>query len=254
MLIDTHSHLYLEDFDDDREEVIHRALESDIKKLLLPNIDAGTIERLSKMVNDYPGICYSMMGLHPGSVKENYEEELDIIYNSLKRGKHIGVGEIGIDLYWDKSFQKEQEVVFEKQLIWAKEFNLPVVIHSRDSFDEIFQVMDKVFNNDLRGVFHSFTGSKRELEKIKDYDFYIGINGISTFKNSELKEILPLIPENRLLLETDSPFLAPVPRRGRRNESSYLRFINEFIAGYLSVPVEKMEEKTTRNAVELFKI
>ncbi len=254
MLIDTHTHLYLEEFDQDRAEVVDRALKSGIEKLLLPNIDTLTIQSLKKMVNDFPEICYPMMGLHPGSVKQNYEEDLEFMYDLIKKENFIGIGEIGIDLYWDKSFQKEQEIAFEKQLDWAKEFNLPAIIHSRDSFDEIFQVMDRLFNHGLRGVFHSFTGGKKELEKIKEYDFYIGINGISTFKNSELKEILPIIPKNRLLLETDSPFLAPVPKRGRRNESSYLKYINDFIAGYLSIPIRELEELTTQNAVELFKL
>lgn len=254
MLIDTHTHLYLKEFDHDRQEVIEAGLKEDVQKMLLPNIDTSTIPGMLDMVKKYPGVCYPMAGLHPGSVGENYREDLSRIRNEISKGRYIAIGEIGIDLYWEKKFRKEQEEVFEIQLEWAKETGLPVVIHARESFQEIFKVMDRVFDTGLRGVFHSFTGNEYDVEKIKEYDFYFGINGIVTFKNSTLKEIVKLIPENRLLLETDSPYLAPVPKRGRRNESSYLRYTCNFLAEFLGIERRNLERITTENALKLFKL
>lgn len=254
MLIDTHTHLYLEEFRQDRKEVINRALHAGVKKLLLPNIDLGTIDDLLEMTTENPGICLPMIGLHPGSVNESYIYELEKLEKYIEHHSFIAIGEIGIDLYWDKTFKKEQKEAFKIQIDWAKNNDLPIVIHSRDSFREIFEVLDQSFDEGLKGVFHSFTGGAEEVKKIREFDFYFGINGISTFKNSDLKEILKYIPENRLLLETDSPYLAPVPKRGRRNESAFLKYTAEFIAEYLGMTIESLEEISSENAIELFKM
>ena len=254
MLIDTHTHLYLEEFDKDRDEVVKRAIDSGVGKLFLPNIEVDSIEKMLHLAQKYPGICFPMMGLHPGSVKENFKVELGKMESYLKKENFIAIGEIGIDLYWDKTFIKEQEKAFEMQLEWAKEYSLPVVIHARDSFQEIFTILDNVFKSGMRGVFHSFTGSMEDAEKIKEYDFYYGINGIATYKNSELPEIIKILPLDRILLETDSPFLSPVPKRGKRNESSFLKFTCEKLSEILKLDIGKVEELTTKNAQKLFSI
>lgn len=252
MLIDTHTHLYLDEFDQDRQEIVDRAVSSGVEKFFLPNLDSGSLQALHELSDLYPERCYPMMGLHPSSVKENYVEELERIKKQFQHRKYIAVGEIGIDLYWDKSFQVQQEFALREQIGWAKEFGLPVVIHSRESFSEIFAVLDEEGGDGLRGVFHSFTGGKQELERVLSYDFFIGINGIVTFKNSTLREIAAEIPPDKLLLETDSPFLAPVPKRGKRNESSFLPFVAEVMADIYGMNTRRLAEITTENALELF--
>ena len=220
--------------------------------MFLPNIDSGSISDMLQICRNYPGICYPMAGLHPTSVKENYLEELEIIRDFLDHEKFIAIGEIGIDLYWDKTFLKEQEEAFRIQLKWAKEKAFPVVIHARESFQEIFRIMDSEQDGSLTGVFHSFTGNQDEVKKIVDYGFYIGINGIVTFKNSGLDVVAREIPLDRLLIETDSPFLSPVPHRGKRNESSFVTFVAERIAEIHSVTKAEIAAVTTRNALNLF--
>lgn len=254
MLIDSHTHLYLEQFDKDREAVIERAVKADVGKMLLPNIDTGTISDLLALCRKFPEHCLPMAGLHPTSVKSNYQEELSRIRELLDEGGFIAVGEIGMDLYWDKTFREEQEEALGRQIEWAVEKDLPVVIHSRDSFAEIFEVIETKRHLNPRGVFHSFTGNQEQLEKALGFGFYIGINGIVTFKNSELGEVVRKIPEDRLLLETDSPFLSPVPRRGKRNESSHLPFIAEKIAEITGRSFEEIVRTTSSNARKLFNI
>jgi TatD DNase family protein len=222
--------------------------------MFLPNIDSSSIDGMIKLCNEFPGSVYPMMGLHPGSVRENYQDELRIIKENIFRGGFIAVGEIGIDLYWDKSFKLQQQDAFEQQVIIAIGLNLPVVIHARESFGEIFRILDKYYGRGLKGVFHSFTGGLEELRKIKTYDFYFGINGIVTFKNAGLDKIVPEIPLNRILLETDSPYLSPSPKRGSRNESSHLYYINEFLSKLFKVTPGEMAEITSANALELFKL
>jgi len=253
-LIDTHTHLYLPEFDNDRGNVVQSALDAGIEKMFLPNIDSASIDGMLKLCREYAGIIYPMMGLHPGSVKEDFREELSIIREHALKGSFIAIGEIGIDLYWDKTFAIEQVQAFEFQIELAKELNLPIVIHARNSFSEIFEVLDKHEGSGLKGVFHSFTGGFEEMRKILKYDFYIGINGIVTFKNSGLDKVVQEIPRNRILLETDSPYLSPVPKRGIRNESSHLKYINNFLSGIFEITPEKLAEITRENALELFKI
>jgi TatD DNase family protein len=253
-LIDTHTHLYLPEFDTDRQVVVQKAMDAGVEKMFLPNIDSGTIESMLLLCRKHPGIIYPMMGLHPGSVKENYGEELKIIKEHIYKGGYIAVGEIGIDLYWDKNFVSRQQDAFEKQIMLAIEVNLPIVVHARNSFNEIFNILDKYTGSGLKGVFHSFTGGLNEVERILKYDFYFGINGIVTFKNSGLDKVVTYIPLNRILLETDSPYLSPVPKRGFRNESAHVVFINEFIAKLFNMSSEKFAETTSANALELFKL
>jgi len=254
MYIDSHTHLYLDAFSADQDDMISRAVEAGISHMFLPNIDSSTIAPMFNLANKYPETCFPMIGLHPTSVKANFRKELHIIESHLNRKGIIAIGETGIDLYWDKTFLIEQTEVFKIQIGWAKEMKLPLVIHARDSFPEIFKVLDETGTQGLSGVFHSFTGSTEVLEKALSYDLLIGINGIVTFKNSSLGEVMQSIPLDRLLLETDAPFLAPVPHRGKRNESSYLVEIAAKVAEIHNLTVEEIGKITSRNAENLFQI
>lgn len=255
MLIDTHAHLYLKEFDIDRQQIIEEAQKSDVNKILLPNIDSSTIKDLNNMCKQYPNICYPMMGLHPGSVNEGYSKELGIIKDEIGARDYIGIGEIGIDLYWDRTFLKEQIEAFKIQIEWAKELKLPIVIHARDSFKEIFQVLDEKIGNNLSGVFHCFTGELDEVEKILGYkNFMFGIGGILTFKNAGLDKTVKQIPLNKIILETDAPYLAPVPFRGKRNQSSYVFYVAEKLAEIKEVTLSQIIEESGKNATELFKL
>jgi len=254
MLIDTHAHLFLENFDQDIAEVIEHARQKGVEMILLPHIDSESTQAMLHLSFRYPGICFPMMGLHPGSVEENYEDELDQMQKNLKNHKFIALGEIGMDLYWDKTFRQEQEIVFRKHLEWAKEYNLPLVIHSRNAVDELLKILADFPPRTFRGVFHSFTGSLEEASKVLRAGFYIGIGGIITFKNSGLdKMALGVKPEN-ILIETDSPFLAPDPFRGKRNESAYLPYIVEKLAELYGLTFNEVADITTANAYKLFDI
>lgn len=254
-LIDTHSHLYLPDFDEDRGEMLERAREIGVQKIILPNIDVDSIPQIQKMRRAFPDHCEAAMGLHPTDVKEDFEEQLEKIYEELKSGHYIAVGEMGIDLYWDKSFYEQQKVAFRTQIKWAEEMNLPIIIHSRDSFQEIFELMDALWTPQLKGVFHCFSGNKADAEKIiKDYQFKLGIGGVYTFKNSTLREEIKEIGLEHMILETDAPFLAPVPHRGKRNESAYVALVAQRMAEERGIQIDKIAEISTQNALDLFKI
>lgn len=253
MFIDTHTHLYSDAFAGDRDEMIRRALDAGVSKLLLPNIDVSSIAGMLELEQDYPQHCFPMMGLHPTSVKENWEEELAAIKERLFDRPFIAVGEIGIDLYWEKKYKEMQVAAFIEQINWAKELDLPIVIHARDSFPEIFEVLDEHNDERLKGVFHCFTGTAEDADKIRSYGrFLLGIGGVVTFKKSGLDAVLANIPLEELILETDSPYLAPSPHRGKRNESAYIPVIAEKVSDIYSVSVEKIAEITTRNAQQLF--
>jgi len=252
--IDTHAHIYLPEFDNDREEMIGRALESGVNKILLPNIDVGSAGQLLSLSSGYPGICYPMMGLHPTSVKDDYLEQLAQVEEWLRQDGFVAVGEIGIDLYWDKTYINEQVEAFRRQVSLALELELPVVIHSRESFDEIFEVMGEFEDKGLKGVFHSFTGDLSQAEKALGMGFYLGIGGIVTFKNSGLDRVIASIGIDRLLLETDSPYLAPSPHRGKRNESSFIINSARRISDLTGKTLEEVASVTTSNAKELFNI
>ena len=253
MLIDSHTHLYLEQFSNDRDEVIQRAIGEDVSKMFLPNINVQTIVPMLELANKYPENCFPMMGLHPTSVKNNYQDVLDEIKSHLDKRKYIAIGEIGIDLYWDKTYINEQKEAFRMQIEWAKKLNLPIVIHARDSFNEIFEVLDNIWEEGLTGVFHSFSGNMQQAEKALSYQFYLGINGIVTFKNSALADIVAQVPVESILLETDAPFLSPAPLRGKRNESCNILHIAKKISKIYNLSLSQLAEITTKNALNLFK-
>lgn len=255
MFIDTHTHLFTKEFDEDRIEVIQRAIDRGVELMLLPNIDIDTIDSMNGLVKQFPKNCMAMMGLHPGSVKENWEERLEKIGIELFSGSYIAVGEIGMDLYWDTTFFKEQQKVFRKQVQWAKELKLPIVIHAREAFDEIFEILDQENEDTLTGVFHCFTGSEEQARKVLDYGgFKIGLGGVLTYKKANLEESLKNVPLESIVLETDSPYLAPVPNRGKRNESAYLLHVAEKLADIYNVTLATVESTTTASAKELFRL
>jgi len=254
MYTDSHTHLYLDAFKDDREQMIQRAIEAGVTRMFLPNIDSNTVEAMFRLADQFPSHCFPMMALHPTSVKDDYRNQLAKIEQHLDDERIVAIGESGIDLFWDTTFIKEQEEVFRTQINWAKERNLPLVIHARNSFQEIFRMMDDEGGGGLKGVFHSFTGTREDLIKALSFDFMIGINGIVTFKNSNLGEVVQEIPLERLLLETDAPFLSPVPHRGRRNESSYLLEIATKVAEIYNLTKEEIGQITTQNALRLYQL
>ena len=254
MLIDSHSHIYSEDFSHDFDDVIQNAYNNDVKKIILPNIDSGSAKHLIDVSNSYPHVCYPLMGLHPTSVAEDYKQELEAVEYWFDKHKFYGVGEIGIDLYWSQTFLKQQEDAFRFQVKLAKKRKLPIVIHVRNSFKEVFKIVKEEQDGNLRGIFHCFTGNEKEAAKVVDLGFLLGIGGVVTFKNSNLEKVIGKSDLSNLVLETDSPYLAPVPKRGRRNESSYLVYVAQKIAEIFDVPVEKVAEVTTANARNLFGI
>ena len=254
-IIDTHTHLYLNQFKDDIDKVIQRSKDKGINKFIFPAIDSSHFDDMHDLKNKYPGSIYLMSGLHPTNVKENYKEELEFVVNSLKSHSYVAIGEIGIDLYWDKTTLGIQQAAFEAQIILAKEKKLPIVIHARDSFDEIFKIVDKHNDENLTGIFHCFTGTKEQAQKIIDYKgFMIGIGGVVTFKNAGLDKVVKEIPMEHLVLETDSPYLAPHPYRGKRNESSFLKVIAHKIAEIHEVSLEEVANITTENSKAIFGI
>lgn len=253
-LIDTHSHIYSDEFTEDIDEVILNCKNANISKILLPNIDSESIPKMEKLVQAYPDVCIPMMGLHPTSVKENYLEELEICKSWMTENDFCAVGEIGIDLYWDKTFLKEQQIAFDKQINWALGKDLPIVIHARDSFNEIFEILEDYKNRNLKGVFHSFSGNVEQGQKAIDLGFLLGINGIVTFKNSGLDKVVKEFPLAKMILETDSPYLAPVPKRGKRNESAYVLYVANKLVEIFDVDLEEVAKISTKNAEELFSI
>lgn len=254
MLIDTHAHLYVDDYSKDLSEVVLRAKQTHVDKVILPNIDVSTIEVLRKVMLEYPDFFFPMMGLHPTSVKNNYKEELDIVYKELNsNNNYVAIGEIGIDLYWDATYIKEQTNAFETQLMWSIEKDLPVAIHSRNSYKEIIESLDRVGGDKLKGVFHSFSGNSGDLkELLKFQNFYIGINGIVTFKNSNLRDVLKACPSEKVVLETDCPYLSPVPFRGKRNEPMHVKYVNEVLSDIYGIEPIDMALITKTNAIRLF--
>lgn len=253
MLIDTHTHLYSDSFQEDRNDMVKRALDAGVSTMLLPNIDKDSMEPMYDLCRSFPDHCVPMMGLHPGSVGADYKEQLTVIREKLFTRKHIAVGEIGMDLYWDKTFINEQIEAFREQISWAKELHLPIVIHARDAFDEIFEIIDELNDDDLRGVFHCFTGTYEQALRIDAYGgFKLGIGGVVTYKNSHLPEVLKKIDLSRLILETDAPYLPPVPYRGKRNESAYITHVADKLSDIYEVAPAIIAEKTSENAKQLF--
>jgi len=249
---DTHTHLFLPEFSDDYHQVIQNAIDNNVRKMVLPNIDDLTLAPLLSLCSEFPEYCYPLIGLHPGSVNENYKTKLSKIEETLSVTTVAGIGEIGLDYYWDIGFKKQQIEVFEIQLEWAKTLGLPVAIHVRNSFDDVLHIVEKHAGNKLKGVFHCFTGNIQQAQKVIEFGFYLGIGGIITFKNSGLDQILNAISPEHILLETDSPYLSPVPFRGKRNESSYIPYIASKVAEIYTLTQNEIMNITTGNALKLF--
>ncbi len=253
--IDTHSHIYADQFNEDRGAMIQRAFDENVGKIYMPNIDSGSIEGMMALENQYAGKCFSMMGLHPCSVKEDFEKELALVKEWLDKREFCAVGEIGIDLYWDKTFFEEQKIAFRTQIKWAKELKRPIVIHARESLNEILDIVEEEKDENLSGIFHCFTGDASHASRIQDLDgFLVGIGGVVTFKKSgeNVREVLKTLDLERMVLETDAPYLSPAPNRGKRNESSNIPIIARKLAEIKGVEVEKIAEVTTLNAEKLF--
>ena len=253
-IIDTHTHLYLKQFKEDIDDVIARAKESGVQKFIFPAIDSSHFDSMHNLKNKYPDEIYLMSGLHPTDVKENYKDELDFVVNTLKTNNYVAIGEIGIDLYWDKSFLKQQQDAFKFQIRLAIKHDLPIVIHCREAFNEIFEILDKENCDKLRGVFHCFTGTLEEAQRAIDLGFVLGIGGVVTFKNGVIDKFLHKIDLKNIVLETDSPYLAPVPFRGKRNESSYIIYVLEKLSEIYGISKEKIAEITSKNAEKVFRL
>ena len=251
--IDTHAHLYSEQFQEDQDEMMQRSFRDGVDTILLPNIDKDSIQPLLDLVKKYPNNCYPMMGLHPGSVGADWAEQLALMKPFFTSHAMVAVGEIGMDLYWDKTYIEEQVLAFREQINWAKELQLPIVIHARDAFDEIFEILDETMDDKLTGVFHCFTGNLDQANKILTYpNFYMGIGGVVTYKKAALDEVLVHVPLDKLMMETDAPYLPPVPYRGKRNESAFLVHSAQKLSDIHNVSLSDLAEITSLNAKKLF--
>jgi TatD DNase family protein len=254
MLIDTHAHIYTDNFSNDRDVIIATAVRNGIGKIMMPNIDSESIPEMLKVSEQYPDICYPVMGLHPTSVNMNYLQELDNVGEWLSKRSFYAIGETGIDLYWDRKWQSQQEDAFRQQLRMARSFRLPVIIHVRNSFQEVYSILEKEQDGLLTGIFHCFSGTKSEADKIVDIGFYLGIGGTVTYKNSFLPEVLKDMDIRNIVLETDAPWLSPVPKRGMRNESGFMIYTAQKVAEIYGLTTEEVSKITTMNATELFKL
>ena len=253
-IIDTHTHLYLKQFENDFDQVITKAIDHNITKLVFPSVDSSHMEKMHELKNRYPNNIYLMTGLHPVYVKDNYKDELDQVIKSLIDHDYAAVGEIGIDLYWDKTFLKQQQDAFEFQIELALEKKLPIVIHCRDAFNEIFEILEKFKSKKMTGIFHCFTGSLDQANKSIEMGFKLGIGGVVTFKNAGIDKLIKDIDLENIVLETDSPYLAPVPFRGKRNESFYITYVIKKISEIYNISEKEVAEITTKNSKEIFKI
>ena len=254
IITDTHTHLYSEAFDEDRKEMIQRALDLGVQRFFIPAIDSSYTKSMFSLKEEYPDKTHLMMGLHPTSVKENYEEELKHVEEMLSKHQFCAIGEIGIDLYWDKSTLEIQQKAFKHQINLAKKYKLPIVIHCREAFDEIFETLEEEKSDDLFGIFHCFTGTIEQAHKAISYNMKLGIGGVVTFKNGKIDQFLNQIDLKHIVLETDSPYLSPVPYRGKRNESSYIINVLEKLSEIYQLSKEKIAEITTQNSIDIFKI
>lgn len=252
VLTDTHTHLYYQTDDTIRTHQMQRCFDNSIERLFLPNVDAASIPLMFNLLEAYPDNCFAMLGLHPCSVKADWEHELMLMQQYLHKHPIYAIGEIGIDLYWDKTFLAEQVQAFKLQIKWAKQMNLPIVIHCRDAFDEVYQVLLDEQDEKLRGIFHCFGGTLEQAEKIIALGFYLGIGGVVTYKKAGLDKILPQIDLRHIVLETDSPYLTPVPYRGKPNESSYLTYIAQAVADLHQTSLENVANITTQNSKNIF--
>lgn len=253
-LIDTHTHVYDHQFSLDRNEVVQRAIDADVKIMILPNVDASTIAPMLELHELYPDCTRVMMGLQPEEVKEDYKKVLATMEKELEKGTYVGVGEVGLDFYWDATYEKQQLDAFETQQDWAKQLHLPLSIHCRNAFDKMVKILEHKQDGGLRGIMHCFTGTEEEAKVYLELGFHLGLGGVTTYKNCGVKEYLPLLPLDRIVLETDAPYLAPVPCRGKRNEPVFLVHTAQRIADILQMPVEELAAATTANAKSLFSL
>lgn len=254
ILTDTHTHLYYETDPEKRSGLMQRSLDNQVSRLFLPNVDSKSIPLVFGLAEQYPEHCFPMLGLHPCDVRENFKEELALIYKEIPGRKIYAIGEIGIDLFWDKTTLAIQQEAFRTQIDWAKQMNLPIVIHCREAFDEIFEILEELKDDTLRGIFHCFTGSTKQAKKVIGLGFYLGIGGVLTYKNSGLDKVVQDISPEHLVLETDSPYLTPVPFRGKPNESSYLVYVAQKLADLKQIPLEELARITTKNSERVFGI
>lgn len=255
MIIDTHTHIYGPEFDVDRKQVVERALQAGIISVILPNVNSESLSQIKKMRSDYPEFCYAAIGLHPEDVKEDYLQQLEWVKKELQTSDYVAVGEIGIDLYWDKTFVQEQIHAFQMQVEWAMEYDLPLIIHTRDSHVETLQTLEQYKDRGLRGIFHCFTGDEKQANEIFEAgEFVLGIGGVLTFKKSPLPSFLHKIPLDKIVLETDAPYLTPVPYRGKRNEPAYLTYVLQKMAEIYGIDEKELQKITTDNAKRIFRI
>ena len=253
-LIDTHTHLYLKEFSNDIDEVIKRAEKEGVNKFFLPAIDSSETDAMFELEKKFPGKCIAMTGLHPCSVKENYKEELSKVEQLLSERKFAAIGETGLDFYWDKTFIKEQYESLHVQVEWAQQYNLPLVLHTRNAMQETIDILKTYNDRGLKGVFHCFSGTLQNAKDIIEMNFYLGIGGVITYKNSGLAEIIKEVDLRYIVLETDAPYLTPVPYRGKRNESSYLKYVVQKIAEIKNISIEEVARQTSKNATDVFSI
>ncbi|WPZ10419.1 TatD family hydrolase [Roseivirga spongicola] len=251
-MIETHAHIYAEQFKEDIDHVLERSQEAGIEKIVMPNIDHTSIDGMMELEERNPSFCYATMGLHPCSVKKDFEKELYIIEEWLGKREFVAIGEMGTDLYWDKTFQDQQVEAFKIQVEWAKQFKKPIIIHCRESLDLTIDLIESLKTDELTGVFHCFNGSAEQAERIVGLDFYLGLGGVTTFKNAGMDKVVPELDLERIVLETDSPYLAPTPNRGKRNEPAFLELIAQKIADYRQMSLEDLKTQTTSNAIKLF--
>ncbi|WP_366186262.1 TatD family hydrolase [Flavobacterium ovatum] len=254
ILTDTHTHLYSEEFNEDRNEMIQRAIDAGVSRFFIPAIDSSCTASMYELEKNHPENVFLMMGLHPTYVKDNYQEELQHVREELAKRKFYAIGEIGIDLYWDKTYLKEQQDAFRTQIQLAKQYKLPIIIHCRDAFDEIFEILEEEKSDDLFGIFHCFTGTYEQALQAISYNMKLGIGGVVTFKNGKIDQFLHQIDLQHIVLETDSPYLAPIPFRGKRNESSYIVNVANKLAEIYGVSIEEVAQKTTENSKSIFGI
>ncbi|MBX2965975.1 MAG: TatD family hydrolase [Cyclobacteriaceae bacterium] len=250
---DTHAHIYVEDFDTDRADMLARAQQAGVEKIYMPNIDSTSIDRMLELEDKAAGTCVAMIGLHPCSVKKDFEKELYIVESWLAKRPFVAIGEMGTDLYWDKTFWEQQKEAFSIQANWAKQYGVPIVIHSRESLDETIDMVEALQDGKLSGVFHCFTGTAEQATRITKLGFYLGLGGVATFKKGGLDDVIPEMDMSKIVLETDSPYLAPVPHRGKRNEPAYIPLVAAKVAQVKNIPLEELQSVTTKNAATLFK-
>ncbi|RAW01611.1 TatD family hydrolase [Pseudochryseolinea flava] len=250
--IDTHAHVYADDFQNDRMDMLQKATEAGVGKVYMPNVDHASIDKMMEIESRSNGQCIAAMGLHPCSVKKDFQRELYIVEEWLAKRKFAAVGEIGTDLYWDKTFWEQQKEAFTIQVNWAKQYKLPIIIHCRESIDQTIELVEQLKDENLTGIFHCFSGNVDQAYRITRLGFMLGIGGVATFKNGGLDKVLPQIELDHLVLETDSPYLAPVPHRGKRNEPSYVPLVAQRIADIMNVSVDEVQRKTTHNALKIF--